>query len=289
MVKKKNLLLFSTQWFSLFFLAPFLINMSFTHCSASSLGKVAPNLLFPKPWTSRAPQLALPTSVLKLGSSLSTLRSQACQREASADAMVSSGPRVSSMVRWKQNCVFSAVRASSLFLATISSLSALYTVHPIFLESLPSIPAPSVSPDSVRRVRNKWSRIKPETSMFWRLGFPTPSDLLWNHRYFTFSLYWPNILWIGLPCGSDGTASTCNAGDPVSIPGLGIFPGEGNGNPLQYSCLKNPMDCRLRSLVGACKESDMTERLHFTMYNSYNIPLCVCMHAQVLSRLFGTP
>ena len=64
--QNKTLLLFSTQWFSLFFLAPFLINMSFTHCSASSLGKVAPNLLFPKPWTSRAPQLALPTSALKL-------------------------------------------------------------------------------------------------------------------------------------------------------------------------------------------------------------------------------
>ena len=42
--------------------------------------------------------------------------------------------------------------------------------------------------------------------------------------------------------GSDGKASVCNAGDPVSIPELGRFPGEGNGNPLQYSCLENPMD-----------------------------------------------
>ena len=33
----------------------------------------------------------------------------------------------------------------------------------------------------------------------------------------------------------------CNAGDPALIPGLGRFPGEGNGNPLQYSCLENPM------------------------------------------------
>lgn len=96
-------------------------------------------------------------------SSLSTLRSQACLREASTDAMVLSGPRVRSMVRWKNNCVFRAVCASSLFffLATISSLAALYTFHPIFLESLPSIPAPSVSPDSVRRARSRWSRIKP--------------------------------------------------------------------------------------------------------------------------------
>ena len=37
-------------------------------------------------------------------------------------------------------------------------------------------------------------------------------------------------------------ASACNAGDPRSIPGWGRSPGEGNGNPLQYSCLENPMD-----------------------------------------------
>ena len=39
-----------------------------------------------------------------------------------------------------------------------------------------------------------------------------------------------------------GKESACNAGDPGSIPGLGRFLGEGNGNPLQYSCLENPMD-----------------------------------------------
>ena len=42
--------------------------------------------------------------------------------------------------------------------------------------------------------------------------------------------------------GSDGKKSACNAGDLGSIPGLGRFPGEGNGCPLQYSCLENPMD-----------------------------------------------
>ena len=41
---------------------------------------------------------------------------------------------------------------------------------------------------------------------------------------------------------SDGKASACNAGDPGLIPGLGLPPGEGNGNPLQYSHLENPMD-----------------------------------------------
>ena len=42
--------------------------------------------------------------------------------------------------------------------------------------------------------------------------------------------------------GSDGKASPYNAGDPGSIPGLGRFTGEGNGNPLQHPCLENPMD-----------------------------------------------
>ena len=41
---------------------------------------------------------------------------------------------------------------------------------------------------------------------------------------------------------SDGKASACNSGDPDSIPGSGTSPGEGNGYPLQYSCLENPMD-----------------------------------------------
>ena len=46
----------------------------------------------------------------------------------------------------------------------------------------------------------------------------------------------------GFPGGSDGKASARNAEDPGSIPGSGRSPGEGNGNPLQYSCLENSMD-----------------------------------------------
>ena len=46
----------------------------------------------------------------------------------------------------------------------------------------------------------------------------------------------------GFPGGSEDKASACNAGDPASISGLGRAPGEGNSNPLQYSCLENPMD-----------------------------------------------
>ena len=46
----------------------------------------------------------------------------------------------------------------------------------------------------------------------------------------------------GFPGGSASKESACNAGDLGVIPGLGRFPGEGNDNPLQYSCLDNPMD-----------------------------------------------
>ena len=44
------------------------------------------------------------------------------------------------------------------------------------------------------------------------------------------------------PGGSDGKVSAYNVGDPGSIPASGRFPAAGNGNPLQYSCLENPMD-----------------------------------------------
>ena len=47
---------------------------------------------------------------------------------------------------------------------------------------------------------------------------------------------------MGFPGGSDGKESACNAGDSGSVPGLGRYPGEGNGNILQYSCLENSMD-----------------------------------------------
>ena len=67
----------------------------------------------------------------------------------------------------------------------------------------------------------------------------------------------------GFPSSSDDKASACNAGDPGSIPGLGRSPGEGNDNPLQYSCLENPHG--QQSLVGYSpwgpKQLDTTEWL----------------------------
>ena len=47
---------------------------------------------------------------------------------------------------------------------------------------------------------------------------------------------------MAFPGGSAGTESACNVGDLGSIPGLGRSPGEGNGNPLQYTCLEIPMN-----------------------------------------------
>ena len=64
------------------------------------------------------------------------------------------------------------------------------------------------------------------------------------------------------PSGSDGKASVNNVGNLGSIPGSGRFPGEGNGNPFQYSCLENPMDEGVWCPRGR-KESDPTELLHF--------------------------
>ena len=61
---------------------------------------------------------------------------------------------------------------------------------------------------------------------------------------------------LDFPGDSDSKASVYNAGDPGSIPGLGRSPGEGNGNPLQYYCLENPMDPRGQ------KESDTAQRLN---------------------------
>ena len=78
---------------------------------------------------------------------------------------------------------------------------------------------------------------------------------------FTFTLIFPS--------GSDGKVSVYNEEDLGSIPGSGRSPGEGNGNPLQYSCLENTMGrgTWLAYSSWGCKESDMTEGLHSLTYS----------------------
>ena len=80
-----------------------------------------------------------------------------------------------------------------------------------------------------------------------RHGHPFPASLvpqLWTLVNKAMSLFFNTLssFVMGFPGGSEAEASACNAGDLGSIPGLGRSPGEGNGSPLQYSCLENPMD-----------------------------------------------
>ena len=64
--------------------------------------------------------------------------------------------------------------------------------------------------------------------------------------------------------GSDGKESACNARNPGLMPGLGRSPGEGNGNPLQYPCLENPMDggAWWATVHGVAKELNTTLQLN---------------------------
>ena len=72
---------------------------------------------------------------------------------------------------------------------------------------------------------------------------------------------------MGFPGGLEGRASACNEGDPGSIPGLGRSLGEGNGNPLQYSCLENPMDrAAWWATVHGVAKSQTQLSSHFTSY-----------------------
>ena len=66
----------------------------------------------------------------------------------------------------------------------------------------------------------------------------------------------------GFPGGSDGKESACNVGNLGSIPGSGRSPGEGHSNPLQYSCLENPMERGAwQATVHGVSELDATEAL----------------------------
>ena len=65
---------------------------------------------------------------------------------------------------------------------------------------------------------------------------------------------------MGFPGGLESKASACNVGDPGSISEVGRSPGEGSGNPLQYSCLENPKDRGAwEAAVHGVAELDTTE------------------------------
>ena len=71
----------------------------------------------------------------------------------------------------------------------------------------------------------------------------------------------PTPVFLGFPCGSAGKESTCDMGDLGSIPGLGRFPGEGKGYPLQYSGLENSMGSIVQ---GVTKSWTQLRAFHFT-------------------------
>ena len=75
----------------------------------------------------------------------------------------------------------------------------------------------------------------------------------------------PTPVFLGFLGGSAGKESACNVGDLGSIPGLGRFPEEGIGYPLQYFGLVNSMDC----IVHAVAKLDMTERLSSSRFIRY--------------------
>ena len=115
------------------------------------------------------------------------------------------------------------------------------------------------------------------------------SSFTFIKRLFSFS----SLSAIGFPGGSDGKASACNAGDLGLIPGSGRCPGEVNGNPLQYSCLENPMDGEAWwATVHEVAELDTTERLHFHFSKiiadgdcSHEIKRCLLLGRKVMTNL----
>ena len=82
---------------------------------------------------------------------------------------------------------------------------------------------------------------------------------------------------MGFPGGSEGKVSACNAGNLGSIPASGRSPGEGNGNPLQYSCLENSMDrgAWWATVHGVAKSQTRLSDFTFTFqgYIQFHLPI----------------
>ena len=90
----------------------------------------------------------------------------------------------------------------------------------------------------------------------------------------------------GFPGGSVVKNPPANAGDVGSVPGLGRSPGEGNGNPLQYSCLGNPMDkgAWRATVHGVTKESDI---LNYTAVDIFVLKVFSVFHKTFLRKDYG--
>ena len=98
------------------------------------------------------------------------------------------------------------------------------------------------------------------------------------------------------PGGSDGKASAYNVGDLCSISGWGRSPGEGNGNPLLYSCLENPMDggAWLATVHGVAKSrtqlNNFTHSLKTKQQKQYLSHVLFLIHSLIyLTNVYGIP
>ena len=99
----------------------------------------------------------------------------------------------------------------------------------------------------------------------WRWDWVKSLGVIHLLIFFNFKIRVGVQLLSGFPGGSDDKESACHAEDPGSIPGSGRSPGEGNGNPLQYSCLQKPMDRGAwQATVHSVTESDTTDTFIFT-------------------------
>ena len=101
-------------------------------------------------------------------------------------------------------------------------------------------------------------------------------DCLPYNRLLALPSFLTTLLSMGIPGGSDHKDSAYNVGDPGSIPGLGRFPGKGNGYLLQYSCLENSMDRGAwRASTHGITQADTTDRLTLLSIPSplFSIPI----------------
>ena len=121
----------------------------------------------------------------------------------------------------------------------------------------------------LQRVRHDWSGWAHTHDIYHdehvRLSY------IYTHRYARLSLKSLLNKWVKVPSGSEGKASACSAGDSGSIPGLGRSPGEGNGNPFQYSCLENSMDrgAWWATVHGVTKSRTRLSDVTFNTYKSW--------------------